>query len=256
MGLYPALQRVQVPDTVLLDLKSDEDGQDGETVLLARMHKKHRYNIRLAQKKGVRIERRDCRTGDWHEGLAEWYRLYQITARRDRIAIHGLAYYRNLFEELTRSPTVAGAADAREAELFLYLAWPSPEDSRRQAASGADRGALGGIIVLQHPGSAVATYLYGASANWGRELMPNYLLQWQAICDARRAGMQFYDFFGVPPHAGPGHPMHGLYRFKTGFGGLLLRRAGAWDLPYSRLFYGAYRLLEAFRAGLYRLRHR
>ncbi|WGK70200.1 peptidoglycan bridge formation glycyltransferase FemA/FemB family protein [Candidatus Haliotispira prima] len=241
-GFHRAVQRVQVPDTVLLDLSLSEEQ------LLAQMHKKHRYNIRLAQKKGVQIRR-----VPWREGLEQWYQIYRITAQRDRIGIHSPDYYRTLFEEQEQA--------SESVSLYLYLAYRPSDGLDTTSDSTATVEAVGaellaGVIVLHHCDSAVATYMYGASANEGRELMPNYLLQWQAIREARRAGMLCYDFFGVPPHAEPTHPLHGLYRFKVGFGGYLIQRAGAWDMGYSRLFYTVYRLLEYGRFRLRHLRHK
>ncbi len=211
---------IQPPDTVVLNLR------EGYEALLPGMHKKHRYNIRLAEKKGVVVEA--CGI----ERLKEWYELYRITAERDRIGIHPYRYYENLFQEI-------GAESGADApKLTLYLA-------------SHENDLLAGIIVLFNGKEAV--YLYGASSNEKRNLMPAYALQARAISDACEAGCEEYDLYGCPPSADPDHPMAGLYRFKTGFGGELRHRAGAWDYPYSRLFYAAYRLLEAGRRWYYKV---
>ena len=241
----PALQRVQVPTTLMLDLRPSE------AELLAQMHKKHRYNIRLAAKKGVQVF-----AVPWRDGLAEWYRLYQYTAQRDRIGIHTFSYYKNLFAQLEQnSPSIPihdkmEGTKPRAPSLYLYLAYGP---SAAEVAKIDFPRSLGGIIVLHH--RAVATYMYGASSDEGRELMPNYLLQWHAICEARKAGLSGYDFFGLPATENPSDPLHGLYRFKMGFGGRVLHRAGAWDFPYSLLFYVLYRAAESIRFGVYWLRH-
>lgn len=60
--------------------------------------------------------------------------------------------------------------------------------------------------------------------------MPTYALQWCAMQTARRAGCSEYDLFGVAPNADPSHPMHGLYRFKTGFGGQMYHQMGCWTI--------------------------
>ena len=78
--------------------------------------------------------------------------------------------------------------------------------------------------------------------------MPNYALQWRAILHAREAGFATYDLFGVPPADDPTHPMHGLYRFKTGFGGRLVHRAGSWDVVTRPMRYGAYHFAERIRS--------
>jgi len=82
--------------------------------------------------------------------------------------------------------------------------------------------------------------------------MPAYCLQWRAIRDAREARCKRYDFYGIPPVDDPAHPMYGLYRFKTGFGGSIVHRTGSVDLPLRPVLYGLYRLAEAGRAFWYK----
>ncbi|MFP4408073.1 MAG: lipid II:glycine glycyltransferase FemX [Spirochaetaceae bacterium] len=214
-GLVKAPTDVQPPDTVLLSLNRSEEQ------LLSEMKSKTRYNIRLAAKKGVRVE-----LGDWKEDLDSWLELYRVTAERDRIAIHRPEYYRSLFG-------LAEAEDPRELSLSLYLAYHEKE-------------LLAGIIVGRF--REAAYYLYGASANEKRNLMPAYALQWRAIQDAREGGAGSYDLFGIPPAEEPAHPMHGLYRFKVGFGGSIVRRPGAWDLPIRGLAYSGFRVAEGARS--------
>jgi len=219
-GLVKARANVQPPDTVILDLSRDEEE------LLSGMKSKTRYNVRLAAKKGVRVE-----LGEWKRDLKAWLELYQVTAERDRIAIHDPAYYRSLFE-------LAEEFDPRELSISLYLAYH-------------DRELLAGTIVARFKESAY--YLYGASSNEKRNLMPAYALQWRAIQDAGSSGARSYDFFGIPPAEDPNHPMHGLYRFKVGFGGDIVRRPGAWDLPLRSLEYRAFRVGEALRNYYYKV---
>ena len=210
--------RVQPQDTVILSLNAEE------ATLLARMHKKTRYNIRLAKKRGVEIHR--------HSGeealnvLPLWYALYRETALRNHIALHTESYYRTLIQLSMR---------VKAPLISLYTAHHENE-------------VLGGIIVA-HLGSR-SLYMYGASSNLKRKLMPNYLLQWQAILDAQGEGALEYDFFGIPPTDDPSHPMHGLMRFKTGFGGEIRHYLGAWDFPIRKLIYRLYRPAEALRGWL------
>jgi lipid II:glycine glycyltransferase (peptidoglycan interpeptide bridge formation enzyme) len=74
-------------------------------------------------------------------------------------------------------------------------------------------------------------YLYGASSNVKRNLMPSYALQWAAMRDLRVEGCLSYDLFGIPPYAEAGHPMFGLYQFKTGFGGRIVHTPGGLGPP-------------------------
>lgn len=229
-GTNPALEHPQLkkgPDiqpasTVVISLGGAEEE------LLAAMKAKTRYNIRLSLKKGVRVSE-----GGEAE-LAAWYELYRETARRDRISLHSFEYYRQLF---AAGAAAAGAEKAGGPRLLLLLAHAGEE-------------LLAGIIVALHRDTA--TYLYGASSNRGRNMMPNYALQWRALQLAREAGCRSYDLFGIPPRSDPGHPMHGLYRFKTGFGGRILHRYGCYDLALRRLPAGCYRAAEKLRNSYYR----
>jgi len=226
-GLRKAPMDVQPPSTVILDLRA------GEGELLAAMKSKTRYNIRLAARKGVELsidrqgpsERRSV-----EPALAEWYRLYEETARRDRITLHGQQYYRTLF-------TLAGDYGAGGPELYLLSARHGGEF-------------LAGIILALK--GKRAWYLYGASSDIKRNLMPGYALQWRAILLAKERGCRCYDLFGIPPDDDPEHPMHGLFRFKTGFGGQVINRLGCYDLSYRPLLYRLYRLAEALRAAYFR----
>ena len=212
---------VQPPDTVQLDLRQPLEA------VFEDFKSKWRYNVRLAEKKGVRIQ---VFTGQQasEAGVPLFYRLYQETALRDGIAIHSLDYYRSL---------CALAADQNQntdrIAISVYAAFHEEE-------------ALAAIIVLFSPYEAV--YLYGASSNQKRNVMPAYLLQWNAISDAHKAGCRCYDFYGIPPSDDPNHPMHGLYRFKTGFGGNIIHRVASLDVPLKPLLYRCYALAERTRS--------
>ena len=133
---------------------------------------------------------------------------------------------------------MAGRCDPSDFSLSLYLARHDGE-------------LLAGIIVARYRRSAY--YLYGASSNAKRNLMPAYALQWRAISECKKEGAESYDFFGVPPAEDSDHPMHGLYRFKVGFGGTIVHRPGAYDLPLRRAWYSLFRRAERARAYYYRV---
>ena len=221
-GLHRAPIDIQPPSTVILDLSGSEEQ------LLAAMKSKTRYNIRLSAKKGVEIS--TIPAEQLESALSEWYGLYRETARRDRITLHEEAYYKSLF-------ALAGSYGAGAPQLFLLTA-------------RHDGQLLAGIIVaLMGEG---AWYLYGASSDRKRNLMPSYGLQWRAIRLAREQGCRFYDLFGIPPSDDPQHPMHGLFRFKTGFGGRVLNRLGCYDVALRPLSYRLYRAAEGLRSTYYR----
>jgi lipid II:glycine glycyltransferase (peptidoglycan interpeptide bridge formation enzyme) len=92
------------------------------------------------------------------------------------------------------------------------------------------------MILVTHFGE-VATYLHGASSDDYREFMPNHLVQWEAILDAKRAGCTVYDFWGISPNDDPEHSWAGITRFKKGFGGETIHFVGAFDYAFSPLWY-------------------
>ncbi len=218
--LCKASYRIQPEDTVILPLIKNEE------TLLSNMHKKTRYNIRLAERKGLSIHRLEKKEA--LDALPKWYDLYRETGRRDGITLHDELYYKRLFLETQKVET-------DDFKLSLYLAYH-------------EGNLLAGIIVFRC--YQRSTYMYGASSSNKRELMPNHLLQWHAIRDAANEGADEYDFYGIPPSASPSHPMHGLWRFKTGFGGNIHHYYGAWDYPYKPGIYRIYTIAERFRGHL------
>jgi lipid II:glycine glycyltransferase (peptidoglycan interpeptide bridge formation enzyme) len=204
---------IQPPDTVLIDLTLSPND------ILAAMKPKWRYNIGLAEKHGIIVSE----TGV--DGIDDFYQLLSETAARDGIAIHNIEYYRALFEEckITVPPLPA---------IHLYTATHEND-------------ILAAIVVLFR--GKEATYLYGASSNVKRNLMAPYALQWKAMQDAHASGCTVYDLFGIPPNEDPNHPMAGLYRFKTGFGGKIIHRPGSWDYPCKPLLYTLFKQAEHLR---------
>ena len=209
---------IQPPDTVLLDLTQSEED------ILAAMKSKWRYNVGLAEKHGVVV------TESGGQGMNDFYRLLSETAARDGIAIHSVEYYRTLFEECNGAVTTGESAPPLQLRLYT-------------AAHEGD--VLAAIVVLFR--GKQATYLYGASSNIKRNLMAPYALQWQAMRDAKAFGCTEYDLFGIPPDENPDHPMAGLYRFKTGFGGKIIHRCGSWDYVYRTVLYALFSGAEGLR---------
>ncbi len=210
---------IQPPDTVVISL----DPEEGD--ILGAMKSKTRYNVRLSAKRGVTI-----REGG-REDLDDWYNLYAETGRRDRIALHSRAYFNNLFD-------LAATFGNKAPVLRLIFAEVQGET-------------VAAIIVCRY-GSG-STYMYGASSDRHRNSMPAYALQWHAMKTEKQAGSTSYDLFGIPPADDPKHPMHGLYRFKTGFGGYILRRPGCWDVPLRPRLYRLYRAAESCRNYYYKV---
>ena len=215
-GFRKAGAVVQPPDTVIVDLNPSLEE------ILSAMKPKWRYNVLLAAKKGVEVK-----SGEENE-TEVFYKLLKETALRDGIAVHHFDYYKTLFELCGK-----GKQSCMEARLYT---------------AGHEGDFLASIFVLFR--KEEATYLYGASSNNKRNLMAPYALQWRAMQDAKEAGCGRYDLFGIPPNEDPNHPMAGLFRFKTGFGGQVIHRAGSWDYAYKTLIYKLFNFAEKLRKKL------
>lgn len=212
-GFRATAQSVQPRATLVLPLT------EGLDALRRRQHHKTRYNIGLAARRGVRI-----RTGDLAD-VPAFFRLMEETGRRDGFAIRPERYFYDMLALL-----------GDQVELLL-------------AEHEGDL--LAGIIVGKFGQEAI--YLYGASAGHKRNLMPTYLLQWEAIRRAQEQGFARYDFWGIPeevaneppisddalplPRAHQRGDLWGVYRFKRGFGGQVLLYCGALDYVYRPLPY-------------------
>ncbi|MCP4167151.1 MAG: peptidoglycan bridge formation glycyltransferase FemA/FemB family protein [Chloroflexi bacterium] len=191
-------EQIQFRSTVVSDLSAEED------VLLAEMKQKTRYNIRLAGRKGVQVRISD--------DYVTFYQLYAQTAARDGFLIRPQDYYQTVM------PRMQGNGLGQ-----LLLAEVEGE-------------AVAGLFLFRL--GATAWYFYGASSNAHRKLMPNYLLQWEAMRWAKDHGCSRYDWWGAPDERVETDPMWGVYRFKEGFGGRYRRWIGAWDYaPRPRLYY-------------------
>ncbi|MDD2521868.1 MAG: peptidoglycan bridge formation glycyltransferase FemA/FemB family protein [Anaerolineaceae bacterium] len=194
--------QIQYRNTVLIELRQ------GEEELLAAMKQKTRYNIRLADRKGVTI-----REGRMEE-LPMLYDMYAQTAVRDGFVIRHEEYYLNTWRAFL------------EADMAKILI--AEVESQPVAA----------LILLLFNGTS--RYMYGMSTEKYRELMPNYLLQWEAIRLSKQMGCHTYDMWGAPDVFDESDSMWGVYRFKQGFNGITARHLGAWDYSPRPLLYKAY----------------
>lgn len=215
-NLKKAPTNILPSNTIYLDLRHEPEG------LLAQMKPKTRYNIGLSQRRGVEVT---CLGMDF---LETWYQLYTETADRNGLVLHDIEYFRAV---------LAARAEGTSTEVLLLVA--SLEEIPLAAM----------FLVLS---GNRASYLYGASAGNQRKVMATYALQWEAMNIARTRGCSQYDMFGVAPRPDPEHPMHGLYRFKTGFGGTLYHSLGCWDYPLDQDRYAAFLSQEFHQQGFHR----
>jgi lipid II:glycine glycyltransferase (peptidoglycan interpeptide bridge formation enzyme) len=195
--------------------------QDTPSDMLGRMKPKTRYNIGLAIRKGVSVRSIGI------EDIDIWYALYSETAARNGIYLHNIKYFKAVL--LAKTTSVRSPADV---ELLI-----AEVDGKPLAAMF--------LVITGNRGS----YLYGASSSEGRNSMATYALQWSAITIAKEKGCTEYDMFGIAPRPETSHPLYGLYRFKSGFGGKVYRSLGCWDYPIDLNKYAYYTALELKQQG-------
>ncbi len=212
---------VQPRTTVHVNLTRDLD------TILARMKPKWRYNIRLAQRKGITVRK------GMAADLETFYALLRTTGLRDRFAIHSFDYYSAVFDLL-----------GEHACLLIAEYEGEP---------------LAAIFITAFGGESI--YLYGASSNAHRDRMPNHALHWEAMQWAKARGCTRYDLWGIPDvaAASPGRGEarfgpdallpDGLYQFKQGFGGEIVRYVGAYDLVFSTVRFALYTQALRIRRG-------
>lgn len=211
-GFIESPQTIQPPRTILIDVRGNDD------TILARMNQGTRRKIRKSLKSDIH----------YYEGtqadVAKFTAMMHTTGTRNEFGVHSPAYYEKAYE------------------LF------APSDTVRLFMAEHEGDALAGIMVFSV--GDTAWYLYGASSDVKRNLMATYGVQWQAIQWARARGCRHYDLWGIPDEAEAAleaqfqersDDLWGVYGFKRGWGGQVVRSAGAWDRVYNPLLYNMYR---------------
>jgi peptidoglycan pentaglycine glycine transferase (the first glycine) len=202
--------------TAILDLTK------GEEELMAGMHQKTRYNIKVAAKHGV-----TTRVSNHPKDVDRFLKLMEETAGRDKFTQHDSPYLAKTLYTLA----AAHMARLRIAEL---------------------NGAMLAANLEVNYGNTY-TYLYGASSSKIRQAMAPYALQWDAIRQAKGEGARWYDFWGCNPES-KATPLYkssweGITRFKLGWGAERKCLVGTWDLPFNIMLYRAVffrRLMKPF----------
>jgi len=193
---------VQPSKTLILNLAKSE------SELLKDMHQKTRYNIKLAEKKGVKI----IEVGS--DKFDDFWQLMCETSDRDSFRTHGIDYYKEMLK-----------LDKNFIKLFVAK-------YRKKVISA---------VVVSFFGDT-ATYMHGASANEHREVMAPHLLQWHCIKMARELGYKYYDFYGIDEKKWPG-----VTRFKKGFSGKTVNYPGTFDFVFDQGWYTVYKMVRKAR---------
>ena len=190
-----------------LDIKGKSEEE-----IMAGFHQKWRYNIRLATKKGVEVKE------GTREDLKDFHKIMVETGNRDGFITRPLEYFEKMYDNMV--PT---------GHMKLLMAYYEGKP-------------ISGVIPIFYGNKT--WYLYGASSNQHRNLMPNYLLQWEMIKMAIARKDDMYDFRGVSGVVDESHPQYGLYRFKKGFGAKFTEFIGEIYIPYKPLTFKLYKFSE------------
>jgi peptidoglycan pentaglycine glycine transferase (the first glycine) len=211
---WPATQDYQPTDTLEIDLTKPDD------VILGEMKRKGRYNIRLAQKKGLSIV---SLQGDriTPQDIDDFWDLNKATTTRDRFSAHEKSYYRNLLEKL-------------EGCAVLFFA----EFEGRRIATAISTFCAEKSI-----------YYFGASSSDPemRSLMAPYLLQWEMMQYAKEKGCTSYDFLGIAPEGAKKHAYAGISEFKWKFGGERKTYPKGKEIVLNPFWYLLYRVVKKVR---------
>ena len=189
-----------------LDIKGKTEDE-----IFAGFHQKTRYNIRLAIKKGVTVKE------GTKEDLKDFHKIMVETGARDGFIIRPLEYFEKMYDAL--------APEHMKVLMAYYEGKP-----------------ISGVIPIMYGNKT--WYLYGASSNEYRNVMPNYLLQWEMIKLAIARKNDIYDLRGVSGVVDESHPQYGLYRFKKGFGAEFTEFLGEIYIPFQPVWYKLYKVAE------------
>ncbi len=229
IGCRPSPQNVQPPRTLILDISGDDDA------ILKQMNQGTRRNIRKSQKFNVHV-----RVGN-RADVDSFNRLLHITGERQDFGVHVPIYYEQIYQRFT--PPSSSIKAALLMASFQDEGMEHPQD-------------LSGVFVFVL--GSQSWYLYGASSNQERKRMASFGVQWASIQWAREQGATSYDMYGVPDFesevlearfAEEHDRLWGVYRFKRGWGGQVVRTVGAWDRIYRKPVYWAYRAYLRLRKG-------
>lgn len=218
LGLRPG-KPLFTPFTFQLDLTKSEDE------LLAGMKPKTRYNIKLAQKKGVVIEEDNS-----DEGFEAFQKLTEETTTRQHFYAHGRKYRKLMWETM------------RQAGIARLLVARLPQ----QLTTNNQQPFLSTWILFFFNNTGY--YPYGASSSQNRELMASNLLAWEALKLAKKSGCKMFDFWGsLGPEPDTKDPWYGFHKFKEGYGGKLTEFVGTWDLVLNQGLYTIYSIGDKLR---------
>ena len=222
-NFYKSAHPIFTKYNFVLDLtKSEED-------LLKNMSQKTRYNIRLAQKKGVEIIEDNS-----NNAFEEYLKLTRETTQRQKFYAHGEKYHRLMWETLKTNN------EDKEFSIHLFKAIYNKETLATWV-----------LFVL----GETLYYPYGASSIRYREVMASNLMMWEAIRFGKTLGLKKFDMWGaLGPNPNVKDPWYGFHRFKEGYGARLIEYVGSYDFVINNNLYFVYKILDKIRWFILRFR--
>lgn len=212
-GFIKSFEDLQPTNRQMVDISKDEEK------ILTGMRPKGRYNIRLAQRKGVKIK-----AGVGDREIRIFYKLFVETSKREKFTPRAKIYFQKMVSMLEKQ---------KWGKIFIAYSGHTP---------------LAAIIAGFYENTA--TYLYGASSDQMRNLMAPYLLHWSVIKQAKTKKCTIYDLLAITPKGKSRHKYAGITEFKEKFGGARVDLLGSFDLILSPVLYSTYRVIERYRRGL------
>jgi lipid II:glycine glycyltransferase (peptidoglycan interpeptide bridge formation enzyme) len=215
--LVPAAHPLFTKYTFILDLTKSEDE------LLANMHQKTRYNIRVAKKHNVQVKEDNS-----HEAFTEYIALTEETTRRQKFYAHSRKYHEDQWQTFSHDHTtdtlsshlLTGSFDGKILTTLLFFVFKD---------------------TLYYP--------YGASSNEHRNTMHSTLTMWEGILLGKKLGLKSFDMWGAAEVADPepANPYYGFHRFKQGFGATYTEFIGSYDLVINPTMYAIYKVADKVR---------
>ncbi len=228
-NLRPAAHPLFTKYTFVLDLtKSEED-------LLAQMHPKTRYNIKVAQKHNVHIV--EDNSG---EAFETYWKLMEETINRQHFFAHTRDYHWKMFSTLRPSPELRTSNhEPNRLQAHMFIAYYSPPPDQRPLPLAA------WILFTFHD---TLYYPYGASSTEYRNVMASNLMMWEAIKFGKKLGLKKFDMWGsLGPNPDPKDPWYGFHRLKLGYNPQLVEFIGSYDLIINPTLYKLYAIANKLR---------
>lgn len=206
------------PHSYIVDLTKTEDE------LLASMHSKTRYNIKIANRHGVKVYEQ---TND--QGFEVYLKLLFETTRRQGFYLHSEKYHRDLWQILKKTGMAHIMLSAYQDQVLSAFMLFTLKDK--------------------------LFYPYGSSLDIHKEVMAQNLLMWETIKFGKFLGLKTFDMWGsLGPNAREGEQGFGFHRFKQGYGGQLVKFVGTYDLVINEPLYKIYNLVDKYRWQFLRLK--